>query len=63
MGHDIFFETTRHNRSNARANINWKNMSGIDHANIIDNKDKVKRAALAISKTDSINVFTHAVDL
>ena len=63
VGHDIFFETTRYNRSNARANINWQNMSGIDHANIIDNKDKVKRAALAISKTDSINVFTHAVDL
>ena len=38
-------------------------MSGIDHANIIDNKDKVKRAALARSKTDSRSGVTNAVEL
>ena len=46
VGHDDFFETTRYNRSNARAKINWKKLSGIDHADIIDKKEKVKRAAL-----------------
>ena len=38
-------------------------MSGIDHAEIIDKKEKVKRAALAISNTDSRSGVTHAVDL
>ena len=63
VGHDNFFETTRYNRSNARAKNNWKKLSGIDHADIIDKKEKFKRAALARSNTDSSSGFTHAVDL
>ena len=63
VGHDDFIETTRYNRSNARAMRNWQKLSGIDHAYIIDKKEKVKRAALARSKTDSISGVTHAVDL
>ena len=38
VGHDNFSETTRYNRSNARAKSNWKNLSGIDHADIIYKK-------------------------
>ena len=63
VGHDDFFETTRYNRSNARAKSNWQKLSGIDHADIIDKKKKVKRAALARSNTDSSSGVTHAVDL
>ena len=39
VGHDNFSETTRYNRSNARAKSNWKNLSGIYHVDIIDNKE------------------------
>ena len=63
VGHDDFFETTRYNRSNAIAKSNWQKLSGIDHAEIIDKNEKVKRAALARSKNDSSSGFTHAVDL
>ena len=63
LGHDNFFETTRYNRSNAREKSNWQNLSGINHAGIIDKKEKVKRAALARSNTDSSSGVTHAVDL
>ena len=38
-------------------------MSGIDHADIIDKKEKVKRADLERSNTDYISGVTHAVDL
>ena len=63
MGHDDFFETTRYNRSNARSKSKWQNLSGIDHADIIDKKEKSKRAALARSKIDSSSGVTHSVDL
>ena len=38
-------------------------MSGIYHTDIIGNKEKVKRSALAIFKTDFISGVTHVVDL
>ena len=63
VGHDDLFETTRYNSSNTRAKSNWKKLSGIDHMDTIDKKEKVKRAALARSKTDSISGVTHAVEL
>ena len=63
MGHDNFFKTTRYNRINARAKSNWQKLSGIDHADIIDKKEKVNRAALARSNTDYSSGVTHAVDL
>ena len=63
MGHGDFFETTRYNRRNTRAKSNCQKLSDIDHADIIEKKEKVKREALAQSKTDSINGVTHEVDL
>ena len=59
VGHDNFFDTTRYNMSNARANSNWQKLSVIDHADIVDKKDKVKRAALSRSKTGDRSGFTH----
>ena len=49
IGYDDLFETTRYNRHTARAKSNWQKLSGIDHADIIENKEKVKKAALARS--------------
>ena len=63
MGHDDFFETTRYNRSNTISKSNRKKMSGINHADIIDKKEKVKWADMAQSNTDYSSGVTHAVDL
>ena len=52
VGHDNFFETTRYNICNTRANSNWKKLTYIERTDIIENKEKVKREALARSKTD-----------
>ena len=43
--------------------ISRQKLSGIDHADIIDKKEKVKRADLERSKTGSSSGVTHAVDL
>ena len=63
VGYDDFFDTKRYNRSNTRAKINWKKLSFIDHSDTSEKKDKVKRASLARSKTDSSSGVTHAVEL
>ena len=62
-GQKDVFDTTRYNSSNARAKSNWQKLLVIDHADIINKKDKFNRVALAISKTYSISGVTHAVDL
>jgi hypothetical protein len=46
VGHDEFFETTRYNRSSARTKSRWQQLSGIDLAVALENRDKIKRAAL-----------------
>ena len=63
VGNDNFFETTRYNRRNKRANINWQKLSGIDHVGISENKENVKSSALARSKTISSSGVTHEVEL
>ena len=52
MGHDDFFETTRYNRRKTRAKSNRQKLWGVDHADTIEKKEKVKREALARSNTD-----------
>ena len=63
VGHDVFFETTKYNRSNTRAKSNFQKLSGINHPDNIDKKEKFKIADLARSKNDSSSGVTHAVDL
>ena len=63
VGHENFFETTGYNRRKTRAKSNWQKLSGIDHADTIEKKEKVKRAALERSNTDSRSGVTHAFDL
>ena len=63
VGHDDFFETTRYNSINTRSESNFRKLSVINHTNTIEKKEKVMRAALARSKTDSSSGFTHRVDL
>ena len=46
VGHDDFFETTRYNRSSARTKSKWQQLSGIDLAVKLENRDKIKRAEL-----------------
>ena len=46
-----------------RAKSNWQKLSSIDHSDTIEKKDKVNRAALAQSNTNSSNGVTDAVDL
>ena len=41
-----FFETKRYNRSSARTKSKWQQLSGIDLAVTLENRDKIKRAAL-----------------
>ena len=62
-GHEDLFKTTRYNRRNTRSKINWNKLLVIDHADNIEKKEKVNRAALAQSKTDYSNGVTHAVEL
>ena len=38
VGHNKFFDTTRYNRRNTRANSNWQKLPGIDHSDTIDKK-------------------------
>ena len=63
VGHDDFFETIKYNRRDTRSKSNWQKLLGIDHTDTVENKDKVKREALAQSKTDSSSGVTHEVDL
>ena len=52
----------RYNRRNTIAKRNWLKLSGIDQTDTTKNKEKLKRAALAGSKTDSNSGVTHDVD-
>ena len=63
MGHEDLFETKRYNRLNTRAKSNYQKLSGIEHTDNIEKKEKVKRAYLARSKTNYIIWVTHAVYL
>ena len=42
VGHEDFFETTRYNMRNMIAKRNWQKLSGINHADTIEKKEKVK---------------------
>ena len=59
VGHNDFFETTRYNRSSARTKNKWQQLSGIDLAVKLENRDKIKRAAL-IKVADRSTIETPA---
>ena len=62
VGHDDFFETTRYNRRTTRISSNWQKLSGIDFADIIEKKQKIKKAALTSSKPTVDQNVTQIVD-